>query len=151
MKDEIKIIVHQIFGVDNFKVTHRKERQRVARQVYAWLLKDFLNMHPNDIAREIGRDRSTVYACFKVQKKLHKGKYKDQVQQCIRMALNLKDDYIIGRFYWIRYRSQGTWSKWMISQYQGFCKNKYTWSILLTTTVKCEKDKFQCDGEIKHI
>ena len=58
--EQIKEIVCEEFGVDNFIVKHRMEKERMPRHVYAYLLRKFTRLTYEEIGTQITRDHSSA-------------------------------------------------------------------------------------------
>jgi len=151
MKEQIKLIVQSVFEVDNFVVPHRQMKERVARQVYAYLLTNHTKMKPLEIAYEIGRDRASVYASCKVVKEtLLISSYREDIEKCVRMVLNNDSRFIINCYYWFRYFRDEVWSTWYIAKFDGIIDYKYIWRINGSIVLSVGSNEFESDGEIKH-
>jgi len=152
MKEQIKLIVQSVFGVDNFVVPHRKMRERIPRQVYAYLLREHTDMKPPEIAKEIGRDRTCVYASCRVVKDtlMLTAKYREPIEKCIRLIMNHDSRFIFNHFYWLRYLHAEVWSIWHVAKFAGIIDNKYIWHIDIATALSLSAHDFESDGEIKH-
>ena len=151
MKENIKLIVQSVFGVDNFIVPHRRKKERVARQVYAYLLDRYTKMKPAEIAVEIGRDRASVYACVKtIENKLSTGRLKKEIEECTRFIVNADPRFQIGHYYWTRFTKYEVRSPWYIAKFDGMIDEKYVWRVNGSVTVSVHSSEFESDGIIKH-
>ena len=90
MVEQIKSIVEREFGVTDFIVPHRRDKQMIPRHVFSYLLIAYTDLKPEQIGEIIGRHRTTVYADVNATlSMMDDSRYRDKISKCIELIINL--------------------------------------------------------------